>query len=186
MKKLLNQPWFVATLAITALVMIAMSLREQFGFGPAPVRTAVASRAPDAPVPEDEPDAGGPEAHGAALSIPAVLASLVFPATLPDPFSHRGATLVAGDPEVVPGPAIPDVAEAIHVSALWTQAGASLALVNNRIVHAGDVIGRLTVAEISRDGVWVSHWKGRDFVRCGADFTLLTPATGNVASVSSP
>jgi hypothetical protein len=179
MRKLLSKPWFVAVLAIGAIVLCTLSLREPSRPNRAKTRRPVvvapaATMHADAAVERD----ASPRADGSLQSIKAVLAALVLPANIPDPFERRGAVVVTTEPKAAPAAILPDERESIQLTAVWQQGGVRLALVNNRIVHEGDQLGRLTIDTIGVDGIWITHWKGRDFVAFGNAFTLLTPAGG--------
>jgi len=183
-RKLLNKPWFVALLAIGAIVFVTMSVLDQGNS-----RRPRARRAPPPPAAAVEPAAAAidPDTGEAVVggtttvSVPETLAALVFPASIPDPFAHRETTVVAGEPEPAAGPVAPDQVDAITLTAVWRQGQVALALVNDRILRAGDTIGRLTIDEVAIEGIWVSHWKGRDFVAFGAAFRLLTPPAQSFA-----
>jgi hypothetical protein len=159
MKKLLNKPWFVATLALIALSLMGRSVLP---------RLQMTGQSALAPAPaEMEPVA----APNAPPSIEAALHDLTVPATLRDPFAARV------HPEAASAePVVPDSVDTVLLSALWTQDGETLALINGRILQPGDEIGRLKIESASQEGVWVAHWKGRDFISLGGTFTLKTPA----------
>jgi hypothetical protein len=78
-----------------------------------------------------------------------------------------------------------DLVDSIHVSAVWIQKESNLALINGRIVAAGEEFGRLKFESASSDGVWFTHWKGRNFVAVGSDFSLSTPADQPLTTISS-
>jgi hypothetical protein len=185
MRKLLKQPWFVAALALTAIVLCTLSLREQLGGGgfSGPVATTDIESTNDDGSGEEST---APAIDGSPRSIAAVLAALEFPTTIPDPFSRRGINVVAGEPVPEAAPVLPDEKDTILLTAVWQQGGDHLALVNNRIVRAGEKVGRITIDEITVDGIWVSHWKGRNFVTFGSEFTLLTPAGSEPAPAPAP
>ena len=63
--------------------------------------------------------------------------------------------------------------------------GATYAVINDTIVRPGDAIGRLKIESATTDGVWLVHWKGRDHLELGRDFTLHTPAASPAALASS-
>jgi hypothetical protein len=166
MRKLLNKPWFVAVAAVVALLMVGNSVRSAMG-GPA---REVAAALPEA-APAD------PSAEAADAELPPVLPvaealqALVIPVKARDPFAARPRPEVVAEP-----PAEPDLVDRLHLSAIWTQANATLVLINERICAPGDEIGRLKIESATQEGVWVTHWKGRDFLALGADFVLHTPA----------
>lgn len=169
MKKLLNKPWFVALLALSAAAFVGNAIWEGMrGNSPAGVG-AVA----DAALPAEGETSGETPV---ALPTTDALKALVIPkAVARDPFALRERAEAAGvaDATVL----APDSVETVHLSALWTQRGETFTLINDRICQAGDVIGRLKIESATQEGVWLTHWKGRDFIALGRDFTLRTPAT---------
>jgi len=115
-----------------------------------------------------------PEGGGVRLPVREALKALTIPKTaLRDPFAPRAREDEANPTETS---VAPDVVDSVHLSALWTQGGATYTLINDRICQVGDKIGRLQIESATQDGVWISHWKGRDFISLGGDFTLRTPA----------
>jgi peptidyl-prolyl cis-trans isomerase A (cyclophilin A) len=42
----------------------------------------------------------------------------------------------------------------------------------------------VTIESATQDGVWVAHWKGRDFLALGTDFTLVTPGRAPMRAAS--
>jgi hypothetical protein len=169
MKKLLNKPWFAAVLALAALTFVGNAVyqgtrKPAYGSGaPASATTAAAE--------------GEATAEGETVRLPVrdALKALVLPKTvLRDPFAPRAREEVAiASAEKA---TVPDLVDTVHLSALWTQSGATYTLINDRICQAGDKIGRMKIESATQEGVWVSHWKGRDFISLGGDFTLKTPA----------
>lgn len=165
MKKLLNNPWFVGVLALAAVVFVARSL--------IPARAGVSVAATEE-VGEAVPGEPMTPAAVGTGNIQDALKEIVITPGARDPFSPRAkATVVqAVGEKVLP----PDIVETIRLTALWTQDGTTYALINNRIHCVGDRVGSLTVDTATQDGVWVTHWKGRDFLALGGSFTLTTPA----------
>lgn len=98
---------------------------------------------------------------------------MVFPERLPDPFAPRRQRRTE---EPTATEAAPSETETVHLSAVWEQDGTTFVVLNGRICRPGDVIGRVTIESADRDGVWLTHWKGRDYLHLGQDFTLVTPA----------
>jgi hypothetical protein len=164
MKRLLNNPWFSASLAVCAICLVAWRLWPDTGRFAA----AAALAGPGAALAADSVPA---DPAPVAASAEALLRDL--PATPPtrDPFAPR-----PGARRTVPPARGPDLLESIHVSALWTEHDASLALINDEIRGPGEAVGRLRIASVSQDGVWVTHGTARDFIPLGGDFTLRTPA----------
>ena len=166
MKKLLNNPWFVGALALVAVVFVARTLI------PARAGVAMGSIGETGEVGSGEPMT--PPATG-TLGIQEALKEIAVTPNARDPFSSRARATVAaqtGVEKIDP----PDIVETIRLTALWTQNGATYALINDRIRCVGDKVGSLTLEAATQDGVWVTHWKGRDFLPLGATFTLTTPA----------
>jgi hypothetical protein len=184
MRKLLRKPWFVTVLSISAVVLCTWSLQDQLGGSSRAPRRAVTDVPAADPAtladraPEDDAGETDPGSVPAATTVTQTLSAIVYPEKIPDPFSRRDAQVVAApegtDEEAAP---LPDIEETVRLTAVWTQGAARLAVINNRILQVGDVIGRLKVDEVNVDGVWMTHWKGRDFVPFGGAFTLVTPAT---------
>ena len=170
MRKLLNKPWFVGLMSVAALAFVAHSVFSggtRFGLG------AVENSAVAGTEAEQSTDETG------RTNIFAVVRNLQLPAPMKDPFAIR----IKVDP-TVEKVVLPDTVESVHLSAVWTQEGNTLVVINDRICEKGDEIGRIKIDAVTRDGVWLTHWKGRDFVRVGGSFTLNTPAgkTQRVAS----
>jgi len=161
MRKLLKKPWFAAVLAVAAVALVVMQfLPDGHKFK---IRGLVSSEeSTDSPVAtEGEPQ----ETAWSRIN------KIQVPVHLRDPFAVKikASEVVEKAPE-------PDVVDTVHLSAIWTQDGHALALINDHICEAGDQIGRMKLESASQDGIWLSHWKGRNFVKLGGDFTLNTPA----------
>ncbi len=178
MRKLLNKPWFVVSLALAALALVANSVISGMRgprYGQAAAAAPVATAAPS-----DEPAADSTAA--AALPAGEALKALSIPSRLRDPFAPRVAALPTAAIAKVD---LPDSVDSLHLSALWTQNGVTLALINDRVCQSGDEVGRIKIESATPDGIWVSHWKGRDFVALGQDFVLKTPAAKPVTVTSA-
>ncbi len=177
MKKLLNKPWFVVVMALLALLLVGHSVwsntrQPNYGAG-APVVSASTASAESETVAPD----------GVRLSVRDALKALVIPkANARDPFAQRVREVPTA---VVEKLSAPDLVDTVHLSALWTQSGATYTLINEHICQAGDEIGRIKIESATQDGVWLSHWKGRDFLALGGDFTLKTPAGNKIAAIVS-
>ena len=169
MRKLLNNPWFVAGMALAALILVARvvwSGGDAAGSGDAGSAVVAGTEA-------------GAEPEGTArLSDAAILQALPIPRLVRDPFAVR-ARIVA-----VEHPAEPDRVDSVHLSAIWTQDGQTLVVINDRICQGGDEIGRLKIESATREGVWLTHWRGRDFLSLGGDFTLKTPVQQRLGALS--
>jgi len=177
MKKLLNKPWFVAVLALAAAAFVGNAVYQGVR-GPAYGSGAPASTEAIAPA------EASTVAEGETVRLPAsdALKALVIPKTaVRDPFAQRAKDETAAVEKIV----APDLVETVHLSALWTQSGATFTLINDRICQAGDEIGRLKIESATQEGVWITHWKGRDFLALGGDFTLRTPAEKNLSVAAS-
>jgi hypothetical protein len=176
MRNLLNKPWFVAVLALAALAFVVQSLRPQRNAG----RTdgVAAANPAEVALPELSPAVDNPATAQAGDEV-TVLTSGVAQR---DPFapSAKSAAVLAAIEK-----ARPDLLDTVHLSAIWTQNGATYILLNGSIHLPGDAIGRLKIETASTDGVWLTHWKGRDHLELGDDFTLRTPASNPVVVTSS-
>jgi hypothetical protein len=168
MRKLLNKPWFVAVVALAAILLVTHLV---FSNG-----ENVAGSGSDAAAAATDSTAAAEET--AHVSTVAILKSLPIPSLLRDPFAVRVKTeLAEKQPE-------PDSVDTVHLSAIWTQNGQTLVVINDHIFQGGDEIGRLKIESASADGVWLKHWKGRDFLSIGGSFTLNTPA-GKISGAAS-
>lgn len=163
MRKLLNNPWFVAVAALVAIVMVGRSVLFA-----TPGSLSASAVVTETLVPDAE---GQDEMHAISLSADEALKALAIPVGSRDPFAAR-PNAAAG----LEALAQPDVVDRVRLSAIWTQGSATLVLVNERICAAGDEIGRVKIESASQEGVWVTHWKGRDFLSLGTEFVLTTPA----------
>lgn len=179
MRKLLNKPWFVTLLAIAAVAFVVQSLlpKSEPSRARRTVSTQAESETSETVLPtstDSVPTVAGIEGIRAALKelsgIPAGR----------DPFAARPRTVAA---VVEKAAAVPDIVETVKLSAVWVQAGETYLLINGRICRQGDRIGRLTIESATADGVWLRHWKGRDFMPMGGVFVLTTPA-GQSASIA--
>ena len=181
MRKLLNKPWFVAVLAVAALAMVAWSVFDQSG--PAYARTSQAGDADDwaTPVDDNFDFAEGLDSEG---SINDALNSLVIQEVARDPFLplREGGKQ---SPVIGETPRAPDEYDSIRLTAIWEQGTILLLMINNRIHQVGDTIGRLRIDSATTDGVWITHWKGRDFLPFGGAFTLVTPAAPTANSTTA-
>jgi hypothetical protein len=167
MRKLLNKPWVVALLALAAVGFVVHTLMSQMG-GYSSSGTAVDEAAPE---PEYDAGASGPARRSAAEALRDLA---ITPATR-DPFIPRSKpeSVVPVAAEKTPEP---DIVETVKLTALWIQSGTTYLLINDKVVKPGESIGRLTLEAATPDGVWLTHWKGRDFLSIGSTFTLTTPA----------
>jgi len=165
MRKLLNNPWIVTALALVAAACVGFSLmpsRTASGRGMPESREALTQAEPVANSNANEP--GQPTVIEAMKELAVT--------TLPtDPFASRAKPVV----EAVTAEVVPETVDTVRLSAIWTQDGATFILINGQIHQAGDEISRIKIESATQDGVWVAHWKGRDFLTLGSDFTLVTP-----------
>lgn len=176
MKKLLNNPWFVAALAIVAVVFVGASLFDQ-----KQLRRSRPETAFDESAVPDENDFESDANSGEPRSIREALAALVIPETVRDPIapSYKEADSTAAVSETLRGA---DETESLRLTAIWEQGATLLLVINNHIQEVGDRIGRLTIESADIEGVWLTHWKGRDFLPFGGEFTLVTPASQSANS----
>ena len=165
MRKLLNNPWVVAALAVAAIAFVWFSL--------APT-TKVQSFANTTPVePETQPAAEPAPDEVARPSAQEALKLLPLAKSSRDPFATR-ATIEPT--QTVEKQEEPDFVDTAHLSGIWIQNGATLVLINEHIHSVGDSIGRLQIESANQEGVWLTHWKGRTFLALGKSFVLKTPA----------
>lgn len=167
MRKLLNNPWFVTAMALLAVVLAWSSLRSKDSSSAgqfAASQTEPTNSAMEQPLP-----------GGTAPSVTPgeVLKQLAVPKSSRDPFASRHTQVTA---QAEPVEQRPDLVDTARLTAVWTQNGATLLVVNDRIAKVGETFGRLTIESANRDGIWLTHWKGRDFLAVGQSFILKTPA----------
>ncbi len=161
MRKLLNNPLFVAALVLAALVFLG---REVL-FRPAP-------QPPPAPeqdewiesenVPEER------SAPGLRLGLPEALALLPIPKSVRDPFTVPA--IAEAVPEVPAGPA-PRLGR-VRLSAIWMQGASVLVLLDGRVCGVGEHVGRCRVDAVDLDGAWLSHPGGRSRLAVGQELTF--------------
>ena len=166
MRKWLNNPWFVTAMSVLAIGLAWSSLRpassgrhQTAASFSEPITTSIEQPLPDGAAP-------------ASVSPDEALKQLVAPKTSRDPFATRAVQTAA----VVDTVELPDSVDTAHLSAVWSQNGATLLLVNDRMSKVGDTFGRLTIESATQNGIWLTHWKGRDFLAVGKTFVLKTPA----------
>lgn len=176
MRKLLNSPWFVAVLALAALLFVGRA-----------VFSTPSSPAPGAPVMESTDEtpspAGEDGAEGAPrLSLAGALKTLVIPAAARDPFALPVRT-DAADPE--PGSVVMvEVVDRLRLSAIWVQGPAVFLLLNGRICQPGDTIDRFTVETAAIDGAWIGHLGGRSFLPVGQELAVPSFVPGSTTPLS--
>jgi len=161
MRKLLNKPWFVALLAIAAIAAVWTSVAP----ATRPARIAASAEPLATTEPAAEENTALPS-HEAMQPLPVTKASR-------DPFAVSQVAQPTQSVEVKPEE--PDLVDTVRLSCLWTQNGATLMLINDRIHNTGDTIGHLTIESASPQGVWLAHTKGRAFLEIGKTFVLKTP-----------
>jgi len=154
----LNNRWLVAGLSLLAMVLAGRALLAP-GSDPARVSARPRSLRPalEAPVAEPVADAAVPAASAGVHGR--------------DPFAARPRVSLA-----------PPVVDTAHLTALWTENGETLALVNERILHPGDAVGQMKIESATQEGIWVAHAQGRDFIALGGTFVLTTPAAAAVVA----
>lgn len=174
MRKLLNNRWFVSLLGVAALAFVWLSVANKSA-----VHYTGAPQPAEEPLPAAEPETGEPR-----LSEHDALKQLARVSVPRDPFASRPLAETSSSASTDRKPEQPDIVETVLLSAVWTQNGATLALVNGQIRAVGDMIGRIKIESASPEGVWLSHWQGRNFIAPGESFTLKTPArlAGNPSS----
>ena len=177
MRKHLNNPWIVAGLALAAVVLVLASLKSDQS------RALPASEEPGTlATGESELPVAETSVEDRATLIATVLRELPPPAKSADPFASRPKEVseVGLEDQTV----VNDSVDTVRLSAIWTQEGRTYVLINGRIHEAGDEIARFKIESVTQDGVWVAHWKGRDFLPVGSDFTLVTPGQKTLTAAS--
>jgi hypothetical protein len=174
MRKFLNNPWIVAALALAAVAFVGQSLWPKRMSGALATAPAIAD--------ETDPLPADPASPAAAAPSGDELTSLTGTTVRRDPFapSSKSPSVLAAIEK-----ARPDLLDTVQLSALWSQDGATYAVINGSIRQPGEEIGRLRIESATTDGVWLVHWKGRDHLALGSEFTLRTPAAGPPAVASS-
>ncbi|HEU5078638.1 MAG TPA: hypothetical protein VFT72_05465 [Opitutaceae bacterium] len=177
MRKLLNKPWFVAALALGAVGLVAHSIMSQMPGSRVQIVTPESDGTIADPAAGDVAagSAGNPE------SFRAVLKEISSLSTARNPFLARAKPALAAADKAQQ----PDETDSVNVGAVWIQAGIAYVLANGHIHRAGDQLGRLTIEAVTHDGIWLTHWKGRDFVNVGSAFTLITSAKQAAALAGS-
>jgi hypothetical protein len=157
MRQLLNKPWLVSALVAFALILAVM--RSGQGAG-------LRDQGMAAVDPAGEP--GTATFGGTTVPRPIEAALQALPPRKPvaDPFAARPSQVV-----------LPGFTETVRLSAIWTQGGATLVMVNDRILKAGDSIGSLRIESATQDGVWIGHGSGRDFLSLGETRSFSFPAS---------
>lgn len=167
MRKLFNNPWFVTALALIAFAFVGASLRSKPVVSSSiRVEGLAASSAQSSP---EEQSA----LEKTPKSIDAALKELALAGATRDPFASRPKVQLASP--AAERITVPDSVDTVRLSAIWTQDGQTYVLINGQIHQAGDQISKIKIESATQDGVWVTHWKGRDFLSLGVDFTLVTP-----------
>jgi hypothetical protein len=174
MRKWLNNPWFVTAMSLLAIGLAWSSLSP----AKSSIHRAAVSYAEPVNNTEEQPQ---PDGATPSASPDEALKQLVAPKTSRDPFAAHTVQTAA----VVETVELPDSIDTAHLSAVWNQNGATLLLVNDRMSKVGDTFGRLTIESATQNGIWLTHWKGRDFLAVGKNFVLRTPAN-QPAQASTP
>ncbi|MEO6001809.1 MAG: hypothetical protein ABIZ04_04375 [Opitutus sp.] len=164
MRKLLNNPKIVAALALVAAACVGVSLMPKGtqSSGQTAEPTALASEAAAEPI----------TAELSTIAVETAAKETPVAVALVDPFGPRTSTSNEPAAELPP---LPDSVDTVRLSAIWTQRDQTFVLINGEVHQAGDEISRIKIESATQDGVWVAHWKGRDFLTLGTDFTLVTP-----------
>jgi len=161
MRKLLNKPWFVGALGASAVLFAVLRSGLMAGVGDA--QPAASDTSAEHSISESVAEAQ-PQAIGAALHSPPA------PRTISDPFALRPGKVV-----------IHTATESVRLSAIWTEGGATLVLINDSILRAGQTIGSMTIDSATQDGVWMSHAGKRDFISLGETHSFSFPVPQTVS-----
>ena len=162
MKKLLRNPWFAAALAVLAILLVGKNLLgNTLGtvmWAAPPANDSVTADPSQAPLKTAEP----------AKRILERLSLRIPPR---DPFSDSSRPVKGPEPV-----AAPEVVDHVHLSALWSQHGHTMALINGQIHQSGERVGRIQIAELNQDGALVDDGTGRTLIPLGGDFASRPPA----------
>jgi hypothetical protein len=169
MRKFLNNPVVVVALALAAAALVYQQVAT--GAKPGPARVALPMEA--YPPEEDTLDHGETPA-----TLDANLFAFKVPAHVRDPFAARPRDFVA--PPVEEHGNLPQTT--FTVSAVWMQNDQVLAVVNQQIRRVGEMVGFVTVDSITRDGAWIRHGQGREFVAVGRHVSLTPPPRSAAAA----
>jgi hypothetical protein len=150
MRKLLNNPWLVGSLCL-AVPLVAGRALLRSGDGAYPARPEVPVGSEPVRI-ADEIPAGS----AAAGTIDPSWRSLPVAAASRDPFAARAR-----------GPAPAGATETVQLSAIWTENGATLVLLNHQMLRPGDKIGRWQIESATQEGVWITRGLGRHFLALG-------------------
>ncbi len=171
MRKLLNNPVFVAAVALVAVVLIGWKYLPGNRGTPVPYP---AFEAGDGEFPVGESAEPVPR-----LAVAEALRALGPAVAGRDPFALPPKPVVEAE---APAGAPTEIVERLRVSAIWVQGTAVFLLANGRICRPGDSIDRFTVESAAIDGAWISHPAGRSFVPVGGECAVKS----TVPSVSVP
>ena len=175
MRRLLNNPWVVAALAVAAIAFVGFSLVPT-----TKVPSFVATAEPEAQAVTELPTSDTPH-----VSAQDALKQLPRATVTRDPFATHATTELVQEVEQKQEP---DFVDTVHLSGIWTQNGATFVLINEHVRCVGESVGRLQIESASQDGIWLTHWKGRSFLELGKSFVLKTPArqSGNLSTTLIP
>ena len=175
MRKLLNNPAFVAVLAVVALAFVGWSFLAK--------SEPSASFAPE-PVVAEDVSAGEAEAgvDTVGLSPAEALRLLVLPSVVRDPFSLPAAK---EDPATAPADeAAAAIVERVRLSAVWVQGTAVYLLLNGKVCAPGDRVGRFAIESAEIGGAWLTFPGGRSFLSVGRELAVTTSAQGITTPLS--
>ena len=176
MRKLLNNPAFVAVLALAALVFVGWSLLVKSG--PDAAIAPVPLAAEESPAGDDETAA----ADSARMSPAEALRALSIAAVVRDPFSLPAAK---EDPDAKPADeTVASTIERIRLSAVWVQGAAVYLLLNGKVCEPGDRVGRFAIESAEIGGAWITFPGGRSFLSVGHDLAVKTSAQGLTTPLS--
>ncbi|RME68800.1 MAG: hypothetical protein D6781_10050 [Verrucomicrobia bacterium] len=181
MRKLLNNPWIVAGLALTAILSILWSPDTATDSAAAPAYADTDPTAlPDEFSSEFDDNFDTPASALAQRSLAELVAAIKVSDTVFDPFAPRDGELPAAPlPAESKADTTPEAPQRkAIVSAVWIQGPVALAVVNDRICAPGADIGDLHIHAIDAEGVWVSHPGGRDFIPVGNTLSYRGDAHG--------
>ena len=175
MRKLLNNPAFVAVLAVVALAFVGWSILAKSG--------PAGSYAPEPTVADNvSPGEAETGVDTVGLSPAEALRALVIPTGMRDPFSLPAAK---EDPATAPSDeAAASIVERVRLTAVWVQGAAVYLLLNGKVCEPGDRVGRFAVESAEIGGAWITFPGGRSFLSVGQDLAVKTSAQGLTTPLS--
>lgn len=175
--KLLRNPLIVGALVLIALVVVVIQFKPRFLSSNAPVQGNTGGAPTPVPAVVPQPNASAAQQKappGSSIDVQTIEAnSARWNNSLQrDPFLARSSF-----PQSTNAPA----RDLLTLNAIWRQTSGDLAVINNRIVVAGDRVLMFSVSRIEADGVWVDGPNGPERI----EFTGGLPAKSAPAAATA-